>query len=64
MEVIHLLLLKSADDFVQEVASTCFIPLVFVVANDESENAGLPLVSLSRRSSARRTTRVYSNFSP
>ena len=37
MEVIHLLLLKSADDFVQEIASTCFIPLVFVVANDDSE---------------------------
>ncbi|CAI4217003.1 unnamed protein product [Parascedosporium putredinis] len=37
MEVIHLLLLKSADDFVQEIVSTCFLPLVFVVANDDSE---------------------------
>ncbi len=37
MEVIHLLMLRSADDFVQEVASTCFVPLVFVLANDPSE---------------------------
>ncbi|KAK3941104.1 small subunit processome component 20 [Diplogelasinospora grovesii] len=37
MEVIHLLLRKSADDFVQEVAATCFIPLIFVLANDDSE---------------------------
>ena len=41
MEVIHLLLMKSADDFVQEVAATCFIPLVFVVANDDSERCRL-----------------------
>ncbi|MDA4133930.1 MAG: hypothetical protein OK454_12535, partial [Thaumarchaeota archaeon] len=37
METVHLLLSKSADDFVQEVASTCFIPLVFRLANDDSE---------------------------
>jgi len=37
MEVINLLLKKSADDFAQEVAATCFIPLVFVLANDDSE---------------------------
>jgi len=41
MEVIHLLLMKSANDFVQEVAATCFIPLVFVVANDDSEKCRL-----------------------
>lgn len=37
MEIIHLLLLKSADDFVQDIAATCFLPLVFVIANDDSE---------------------------
>ncbi|KAH8891859.1 hypothetical protein GQ53DRAFT_138709 [Thozetella sp. PMI_491] len=37
MEVVHLLLMKSADEFVQEVSATCFIPLVFVIANDDSE---------------------------
>ncbi|KAK1757929.1 small subunit processome component 20 [Echria macrotheca] len=41
MEVINLLLKKSADDFVQEVAATCFIPLVFVLANDDSEKCRL-----------------------
>jgi U3 small nucleolar RNA-associated protein 20 len=37
LEVIHLLLSKSSHDFVQEVSSTCFVPLIFVLANDESE---------------------------
>ncbi|KAI0444246.1 armadillo-type protein [Xylaria telfairii] len=37
MEVIHLLLTKSADEFVQEVAANCFIPLILVLANDDSE---------------------------
>jgi U3 small nucleolar RNA-associated protein 20 len=37
LEVIHLLLSKSSDDFVQEVSATCFVPLVFVLANDDSE---------------------------
>jgi U3 small nucleolar RNA-associated protein 20 len=46
MEVIHLLLMKSADDFVQEVAGTCFIPLVFVLANDESERCCLAAAQL------------------
>ena len=41
MEIVHLLLLKSSDDFVQEVASTCFVPLVFVLANDDSEKCRL-----------------------
>lgn len=41
MEVINLLLKKSADDFTQEVAATCFIPLVFVLANDDSEKCRL-----------------------
>ncbi|KAL2183872.1 hypothetical protein L209DRAFT_757168 [Thermothelomyces heterothallicus CBS 203.75] len=41
MEVINLLLKKSADEFAQEVAATCFIPLVFVLANDDSERCRL-----------------------
>jgi U3 small nucleolar RNA-associated protein 20 len=41
MEVINLLLKKSADEFAQEVAATCFIPLVFVLANDDSEKCQL-----------------------
>ncbi|KAI2640785.1 armadillo-type protein [Hypomontagnella submonticulosa] len=41
MEVVHLLLMKSADDFVQEIATTCFIPLVFVLVNDDSEKCRL-----------------------
>ena len=41
MEVIHLLLNKSANDFIQEIVSTCFLPLVFVLANDESEKCRL-----------------------
>ncbi|KAI0833974.1 armadillo-type protein [Hypoxylon sp. FL0890] len=41
MEILHLLLTKSADDFVQEIATTCFIPLVFVLVNDDSEKCRL-----------------------
>lgn len=37
LEVIHLLLSKSAPDFVQEVSATTFVPLIFVLTNDESE---------------------------
>ena len=37
MEMIHLLLLKSSDGFAQEVATTCFLPLFLVLANDESD---------------------------
>ncbi|KAL2757360.1 hypothetical protein ACRALDRAFT_2099532 [Sodiomyces alcalophilus JCM 7366] len=41
MEIIHLLLRKSSDDFVQEIVATCFLPLIFVVANDESDKCRL-----------------------
>ncbi|OLN97121.1 U3 small nucleolar RNA-associated protein 20 [Colletotrichum chlorophyti] len=41
MEVIHLLLMKSADDFVQQVISTCFLPVVMVLANDDSDKCCL-----------------------
>jgi U3 small nucleolar RNA-associated protein 20 len=37
LEVIHLLLSKSSNDFVHEVSATCFVPLIFVMINDESE---------------------------
>ncbi|KAK3329812.1 armadillo-type protein [Apodospora peruviana] len=46
MEVINLLLKKSADDFSQEVAATCFIPLIFVLANDDSEKCRLAAAEL------------------
>ncbi|CAI6053275.1 unnamed protein product [Clonostachys chloroleuca] len=59
MEVIHLLLLKSSDDFVQEVAATCFLPLFFVLANDDSEKcrlaAGELLKEVFRRADKERT---------
>ncbi|KAI0470359.1 armadillo-type protein [Xylaria cf. heliscus] len=46
MEVIHLLLMKSADDFIQEVAANCFIPLILVLANDDSEKCRLAAAEL------------------
>ncbi|KAK0631663.1 armadillo-type protein [Immersiella caudata] len=46
MEVIHLLLKKSADDFVQEVSATCFLPLVLILANDDSEKCRLAAAEL------------------
>ncbi|KAI1435382.1 armadillo-type protein [Xylaria sp. CBS 124048] len=46
MEVIHLLLMKSADDFVQEVNANCFIPLILVLANDDSEKCRLAAAEL------------------
>ncbi|KAK3488983.1 armadillo-type protein [Neurospora hispaniola] len=46
MEVINLLLKKTSDDFIQEVAATCFIPLVFVLANDDSEKCRLAAAEL------------------
>lgn len=41
METIHLLLVKSSDDFVQEIVATCFLPLFLVLANDDSEKCRL-----------------------
>ncbi|KAF4989703.1 hypothetical protein FDECE_14618 [Fusarium decemcellulare] len=46
MEIVHLLLMKSSDDFVQEVAATCFLPLFFVLANDDSEKCRLAAAEL------------------
>lgn len=41
MEILHLLLMKSADDFVEEIAATCFFPLVLLLGNDDSERCRL-----------------------
>ncbi|TLD05102.1 uncharacterized protein PgNI_09329 [Pyricularia grisea] len=41
MEVIHLLLIKTADDFVQEICTFFFHKLVLVLANDDSEKCTL-----------------------
>lgn len=41
MEIVHLLLMKSADDFVKEIAATCFFPLVLLLGNDDSERCRL-----------------------
>ncbi|KAK9439036.1 HEAT repeat protein [Metarhizium brunneum] len=41
MEIVHLLLMKSSNDFVQEIVGTCFLPLFFVLANDDSEKCRL-----------------------
>ncbi|KAK7424946.1 U3 snoRNP protein [Neonectria punicea] len=46
MEIVHLLLMKSSDDFVQEVAATCFLPLFFVLANDDSQKCQLAAAGL------------------
>jgi U3 small nucleolar RNA-associated protein 20 len=48
MEIVHLLLMKSSDDFVQEISSTCFLPLFFVLANDDSEKCRLSAAGLLR----------------
>ncbi|KAI1806665.1 armadillo-type protein [Daldinia bambusicola] len=64
MEIVHLLLMKSADDFVQEIATTCFIPLVFVLANDDSEKcrlaAGELLKEIFRKADKERTSKFLS----
>ncbi|KAH7027311.1 down-regulated in metastasis [Microdochium trichocladiopsis] len=61
MEIIHLLLMKSADDFVQEVATTCFIPLIMVLANDDSEKcrlaAGELIKEIFRKADKERTSK-------
>ncbi|KAF5025020.1 hypothetical protein F66182_2888 [Fusarium sp. NRRL 66182] len=46
MEIVHLLLMKSSDEFVQEISSTCFLPLFFVLANDDSEKCRLAAAGL------------------
>lgn len=46
MEIVHLLLMKSSDEFVQEVSATCFLPLFLVLANDDSEKCRLAAAEL------------------
>ncbi|KAL7787513.1 armadillo-type protein [Trichoderma ceciliae] len=46
MEVIHLLLMKSSNDFIQEIVATCFLPLFLVLANDDSEKCRLSAEAL------------------
>ncbi|KAG6007162.1 hypothetical protein E4U21_006265 [Claviceps maximensis] len=48
MEVIHLLLMKSSPEFVQEIIGTCFLPLFFVLANDDSDKCRLLAAGLLR----------------
>jgi len=62
MEVVHLLLLKSADEFVQEVASTCFLPLVIVLANDESERCRAAAAELVKEMFRRANQDNVTNF--
>lgn len=49
MEVVHQLLSKSSDEFIQEIAATCFVPLVFVLANDDSEKCRTHAAALLRQ---------------
>lgn len=49
MEIIHLLLMKSSDDFVQEIAGTCFLPLFLVLSNDDSEKCRLAAAELLKK---------------
>ena len=37
LEVIHLLLSKSSHEYVQEISATSFMPLIFMLANDDSQ---------------------------
>ncbi|RDA89272.1 hypothetical protein CP532_0553 [Ophiocordyceps camponoti-leonardi (nom. inval.)] len=62
MEMIHLLLRKTSDDFVQEVGATCFLPLFLLLANDESEKCRLAAGELLKQifqTSDKERTRKY-----
>jgi U3 small nucleolar RNA-associated protein 20 len=64
LEVIHLLLSKSSNEFVQEVSATCFVPLIFVLANDDSEKcrmaAGEVLKEIFKKADSERLTTFLS----
>lgn len=64
LEVLHLLLSKSSNDFIQEVSATCFVPLIFVLANDDSEKcrmaAGEIVKEIFRKADKERTTTFLS----
>lgn len=59
LEVLHLLLSKSSNEFIQEVSATCFVPLIFVLANDDSEKcrmaAGEIIKEIFRKADKERT---------
>lgn len=59
LEILHLLLTKASNDFTQEIASTCFLPLFMVLANDESDKccmaAGELLKEIFRKSDREHT---------
>jgi U3 small nucleolar RNA-associated protein 20 len=60
LEVIHLLLSKSSHEFVQQVSATSFVPLIFVLANDDSEKcrmvAGEVIKEIFTRADKERTS--------
>ncbi|KAI5861678.1 armadillo-type protein [Durotheca rogersii] len=62
MEIVHLLLMKSSDDFVQEIATTCFIPLIFVLVNDDSEKCRLAAAELIKEIFRKADKERTSNF--
>ncbi|KAF4123929.1 U3 small nucleolar RNA-associated protein 20 [Geosmithia morbida] len=62
MEMVHLLLMKSSDDFVQEVAASCFLPLFMVLANDESDKCKLAASELLRETFRRASKERASTF--
>lgn len=59
MEAVHLLFLKVGDGLVQDIVDTFMIPLVMVIANDEStacrEMAGVLLKTCFERADAKRS---------
>ena len=62
MEVIHLLLMKASDEFVQEVIGTCFLPLFFVLANDDSEKCRLSAGELMKEIFHKASKEQIQNF--
>jgi U3 small nucleolar RNA-associated protein 20 len=65
LEVIHLLLSKSSDDFVQQVAATTFVPLVLLLVNDESEKcrmAGGEVIKLIFRKADEQRLALFLGF--
>ncbi|KAH8814931.1 HEAT repeat protein-like protein [Xylogone sp. PMI_703] len=62
LEVIHILLLKSSEDYVQEVSATCFVPLVFVLINDESEKCRMAAAEVIKEIFRRADEERLNNF--
>jgi U3 small nucleolar RNA-associated protein 20 len=59
LEIVHLLLNKLSDEFVQEVAATCFLDLCLLWGNDDSEKcrmaAGEVFKQIFRKADSERT---------